>query len=131
MNLIFLFLKLATIVLLILSGRSVKSYESVHNKSLGKMEMLEAIDNHIKNSISKDISFLKREVERLKSNKPINSKSQNTEIPRAIYDSIESNRQEISRLSRQIDSISAKVATLTRGLEKLTSELKTQNEKNY
>ena len=43
-------------------------YESVHNQSLGKMEMLEAIDKYIKDSISKDIAFLK-EVQKLKKNK--------------------------------------------------------------
>ena len=53
-----------------LSFLNALAYDSVHNQSLGKMEMLEVIDKHIKDSITKDINFLKNEVSKLKKKKP-------------------------------------------------------------
>jgi hypothetical protein len=115
----------STTFLIILSGQSVRSYESVHNKSLGKMEMLEAIDNHIKNSISKDIEFLKSEFKKLKKReKPSSLKKHSSGFPKELPDLINSNSAEIRRLRGDLDRAISNINRLSKNLEKISKEIK-------
>ena len=105
-----------TILLNPLSGERVFGYESVHNQSLGKMEMLEAIDKYIKDSISKDIAFLKREVQKLKKNKK--SEQNMSSGTKARYEKKNSERssensEEIRRIGRGLDRLVIRVNSLS------------------
>lgn len=120
----FKFLVLFTISSIILSGREANGYESVHNKSLGKMEMLEAIDRHIKGSISKDIAFLKEEVRRLKSKKTISSPTTNTSYKnKRLSYSVEENRSQISKLKSDVDRLIIKINSLEESINRMTKQL--------
>ena len=117
------FLILSTITLIVLSGRQVKGYESVHNQSLGKMEMLEAIDKYIKNSISKDIAFLKSEVQKLKRIKEKGSKkrySSTNSYQKQNLDRSSENSSEIRRIRGDLDRLIRRVNSLSSSLERIS-----------
>lgn len=115
-----------------MSGPRLFAYESVHNKSLGKMEMLEAIDDYIKNSISKDISFLKSEIKKLKSKKNKNttqrynsSKSYaNQGLDKSAENSTEIRRirRDLDRLVVRINSLSTSVDNISKSVQNLITE---------
>jgi len=121
---------LITIILSILSGQRVLGYESVHNKSLGKMEMLEAIDKHIKNSISKDIAFLKREVQKLKKKKNYEESSSSGRSSRYDKKSLEKsseNSEEIRRIGRELDRLVIRVNSLSDSLKSISTNIEKIN----
>ena len=112
--------------------RPLIAYESVHNQSLGKMEMLEAIDGHIKNVISRDIAFLKSEISKLKKMKSrgggslTGSSRSNRQKP--SRETIE-NGEEIRRIGRDLGQLSARVNMLSTSLESIKMTLsKVQNQ---
>ena len=105
-----------------LSCLNIQAYESVHNQSLGKMEMLEVIDKHIKNSITRDINYLKKEIKNLKEKKA-SKKFQNKGENRELYtlkNEVSDNRKSIRDLDRRVSGLS----TTLRRVETLLNQIK-------
>lgn len=105
-----------------LSCSNIQAYESVHNQSLGKMEMLEVIDKHIKNSITRDINYLKKEIKKLKEKKTVNkfeSKKKDTELY-TLTGEVSENRQSIRDLDRRVSRLSTKLSRIEALLKQLT-----------
>tara|TARA_B100000925_G_scaffold288009_1_gene268246 strand:- start:3077 stop:3382 length:306 start_codon:yes stop_codon:yes gene_type:complete len=88
------------------------------------MEMLEAIDKHIKGSITKDIAFLKEQVRRLQSKKTTSSPTADTSYKntRLSY-SVEENRAQISKLKSDVDRLIIKINTLEESIDRMTKQL--------
>ena len=107
-----------------LSFLNVFAYDSVHNQSLGKMEMLEVIDKHIKNSITKDINFLKSEVSKLKQKKP-SGKYKSRSSKDELYDvkgDISDNRVKIRSLDSKLSEISRRLGRVEDLLNQISSD---------
>ena len=106
-----------------LSFLNVFAYDSVHNQSLGKMEMLEVIDKHIKDSITKDINFLKSEVSKLKK-KSISGKHKSRSSKNELYDikgEISDNRGKIRSLDSKLSEISRRLGRVENLLNQISA----------
>ena len=114
-----------------LSFLNAFAYDSVHNQSLGKMEMLEVIDKHIKNSITKDISFLKSEVSKLKQKSP-SGKHKRKLSKDELYDvkgDISDNRSKIRSLDSKLSEISRRLGRVEDLLNQISSrKMESSNE---
>ena len=121
MNKMFLVLFVVTTFVYYLSCSNIHAYETVHNQSLGKMEMLEVIDNHIKNSITRDIDLLKKEIKKLKQ-KTVEKKPKDKRKEKELYgliDEVSENRKNI----RSLDTRIAVISNRLRGVENLLNQL--------
>ena len=111
-------------ILFLICGQEALAYKTVINESWGKMEMLEQIDQYLKNTVSKDLSELKAKVKKLesKNNKRANYSKPQRASRRENY-STEDFQQSIRQVNQQISRNKTSIGALESTIRKLSDSI--------
>ena len=127
-----MFYKTIITILLLLCGQESVAYKTVINESWGKMEMLQQIDQYLKDTVSRDLGDLKDRVKKLESSTKGSSRNRaapNRASARRDYSnqdfqaSIRQVNQQISNNKTSIGALESSIRDLSRTVNDLQKEI--------
>ena len=134
-----MFYKTIITILLLLCGQESVAYKTVINESWGKMEMLQQIDQYLKDTVSRDLGDLKDRVKKLENSTKRKSRSYSTPnraSARRDYSapdfqaSIRQVNQQISNNKTSIGALESSIRELSRTVNDLQKEISILIKKN-